>query len=299
MTGKPKRVRKAVLPVAGLGTRFLPATKAMPKEMLPVVDKPLIQYAVEECIASGIENIIFVTGRRKNAIEDHFDSVPELEQFLEERGKTKQAKMVREISGGLHFSYTRQSEALGLGHAVLTARELVGDEPFAVLLGDVIMDGEIPATRSLVEIYEVTGIGAIAVEEVPHERLHFYGIVDAAPEKQNRWGDRLLRIKDLVEKPEADKAPSNLGVTGRYVLPPEIFDYLEKTEPGAGGEIQLTDGLRMLACEKSQGLYAYVYDGKTHDAGDKLGFLKATVEIALKNSEFGAEFRTYLQGLRL
>jgi UTP--glucose-1-phosphate uridylyltransferase len=171
--------------------------KAMPKEMLPVVDKPLIQYAVEECIGSGIENIIFVTGRRKNAIEDHFDSAPELEQFLEARGRAKEAKMVREISGGLHFSYTHQSEALGLGHAVLTARELVGDEPFAVLLGDVIMDGKIPATRSLVEIYEATGVGAIAVEEVPRERLHFYGIVDAAPEKQkqNRWGARLLRIK--------------------------------------------------------------------------------------------------------
>jgi len=299
MTGKPKRVRKAVLPVAGLGTRFLPATKAMPKEMLPVVDKPLIQYAVEECIDSGIENIIFVTGRRKYAIEDHFDSVPELEQFLEERGKSKQAKMVREISGGLHFSYTRQSEALGLGHAVLTARELVGDEPFAVLLGDVIMDGKIPATRSLVEIYEATGVGAIAVEEVPRERLHFYGIVDAKPEKKNRWGERLLRIKDLVEKPEPDKAPSNLGVTGRYVLPPEIFDYLEKTEPGAGGEIQLTDGLRKLAGKKQQGLYAWVYDGKTHDAGDKLGFLKATVEIALKNAQFGAEFRSYLKELKL
>ncbi len=300
MTGKPKRVRKAVLPVAGLGTRFLPATKAMPKEMLPVVDKPLIQYAVEECIDSGIENIIFVTGRRKYAIEDHFDSVPELEQFLEERGKAKQAKMVREISGGLHFSYTRQREALGLGHAVLTARELVGDEPFAVLLGDVIMDGKTPATRSLVEIYEETGVGAIAVEEVPRERLHFYGIVDAAREKKkNRWGERLLRIKDLVEKPEPEKAPSNLGVTGRYVLPPEIFEYLEKTEPGAGGEIQLTDGLRKLARKKQQGLYAWVYDGKTHDAGDKLGFLKATVEIALKNEQFGAEFRTYLQGLKL
>ena len=301
MTGKPKRVRKAVLPVAGLGTRFLPATKAMPKEMLPVVDKPLIQYAVEECIDSGIENIIFVTGRRKYAIEDHFDSVPELEQFLEEHGKAKQAKMVREISGGLHFSYTRQREALGLGHAVLTARELVGDEPFAVLLGDVIMDGKIPATRSLVEIYEATGVGAIAVEEVPRERVHFYGIVDAVAEKgkKNRWGERLLRIKDLVEKPEPEKAPSNLGVTGRYVLPPEIFDYLEKTEPGAGGEIQLTDGLRKLARKKQQGLYAWKYDGKTHDAGDKLGFLKATVEIALKNEQFGDEFRSYLQGLKL
>ena len=300
MSSERKRVRKAVLPVAGLGTRFLPATKAQPKEMLPVVDKPLIQYAVEECIASGIESVIFVTGRRKNAIEDHFDSAPELEAFLEERGKPHQAEMVREISGGLHFSYTRQSEALGLGHAVLTARELVGDEPFAVLLGDVIMDGKVPATRSLVEIYEETGVGAIAVEEVPRERLHFYGIVDATPEKKkNRWGERLLRIKDLVEKPEPEKAPSSLGVTGRYVLPPEIFEYLEKTEPGAGGEIQLTDGLRKLAGKKQQGLYAWIYDGKTHDAGDKMGFLKATVEIALKNPQFGAEFRSYLQGLKL
>jgi UTP--glucose-1-phosphate uridylyltransferase len=299
MTEKARRVRKAVLPVAGLGTRFLPATKAMPKEMLPVVDKPLIQYAVEECIASGIENIIFVTGRRKNAIEDHFDSNPELEQFLEQHGKAKQAKIVREIGGSVHFSYTRQSEALGLGHAVLTARELVGDEPFAVLLGDVIMDGKVAATRSLIEIYEATGVGAIAVEEVPRERLHFYGVVDAAVEKQDRWGERLLRIKDLVEKPEAGKEPSNLGVSGRYVLPPEIFDYLENTQPGANGEIQLTDGLRMLASEKRQGLYAYVWDGKTHDAGDKLGFLKATVEIALKNPNFGEEFRSYLRGLKL
>jgi UTP--glucose-1-phosphate uridylyltransferase len=297
MSEKQKRVRKAVLPVAGLGTRFLPATKAMPKEMLPVVDKPLIQYAVEECIASGIENIIFVTGRRKNAIEDHFDSAPELERFLEERGKPQQAQMVREISGGLHFSYTRQSEALGLGDAVLTARELVGDEPFAVLLGDVIMDGPIPATRSLVEIYAATGLGAIAVEEVPRERVHLYGIIEASPAKEPKWNGRLLRIKDLVEKPLPQEAPSNLGVTGRYVLPPEIFEYLEATKPGAGGEIQLTDGLRELA--QRQGLYAMVYEGKTHDAGDKLGFLKATVEIALRNPRFGEEFREYLRGLKL
>src|ERR1700756_922181 len=184
MTKKSRRVRKAVLPAAGLGTRFLPATKAQPKEMLPVVDKPLIQYVVEECLASGIENIIIVTGRGKNAIEDHFDNSPELERFLENKGKTEQVEMVRSISNMVHFSYTRQKEPLGLGHAVLTARELVGDEPFAVLLGDVIMDGKIPATRSLVEIYEATGVGAIAVEEVPRERLHFYGIVDAVPEKK-------------------------------------------------------------------------------------------------------------------
>src|ERR1700688_2610972 len=195
MTEKHRKVRKAVLPVAGLGTRFLPATKAIPKEMLTVVDKPLIQYAVEECIASGIENLIFVTGRRKSAIEDHFDSAPELEQFLEERGKKDQAEKVHAIGGGLRFSYTRQSEALGLGHAVLCAAELVGDEPFAVLLGDVIMDGPTPATRELLDIYEATGQGAIDVEEVPRERLHFYGIIDPAPAtKDPRFGDRLLRV---------------------------------------------------------------------------------------------------------
>jgi len=288
-----KKVRKAVLPVAGLGTRFLPATKAQPKEMLPVVDKPLIQYAVEECIASGITHIIFVTGRKKTAIEDHFDSAPELERFLEEHGKPKLAQMVREISGDVHFSYTRQSEALGLGHAVLTAYDLVGDEPFAVLLGDVIMDGTVPATKALVEIYEATGIGAIDVEEVPRERVHLYGIVDATPEKNTKWGDRLLRVKDLVEKPSAENAPSNLGVTGRYVLPPEIFGHLENTKPGAGGEIQLTDAMRMLA--KEQGLLAHVFEGTTFDAGDKLGFLKATVEFGLRNPDFGSAFREYLK----
>jgi UTP--glucose-1-phosphate uridylyltransferase len=291
-----RRVRKAVLPVAGLGTRFLPATKAMPKEMLPVVDKPLIQYAVEECLASGIEHVIFVTGRRKNAIEDHFDSHPELERFLEERGKPKQAQMVHEISGGITFSYTRQSEALGLGHAVLAARDLVGDEPFAVLLGDVIVDGP-PATKLLVDVYQKTGLGAIAVEEVPPNQLQLYGVIDAGPAQDGRWGKRLLRINDLVEKPKPEEAPSNLGVTGRYVLPPAIFDYLSETQPGTGGEIQLTDGLRKLATR--EGLFAYIYEGKTHDAGDKLGFLKATVEIALKNPNFGEAFRNYLRQLKL
>lgn len=289
------RVRKAVLPVAGLGTRFLPATKAMPKEMITVVDKPLIQYAVEECIASGIENVIFVTGRRKSAIEDHFDLQPELERFLEDRGKPKQAQMVREISGGLKFSYTRQSEALGLGHAVLSARELVGDEPFAVLLGDVIMDGP-PATRELIEVHEELRVAAITVEEVPRDKTQLYGIVDAVPGANTRWGNRLLRVNDLVEKPKPEVAPSNLGVSGRYVLPSKIFEYLEQTKPGAGGEIQLTDGLRMLA--KKEGLYAQVYDGKTHDAGDKLGFLKATVEFALRNPQFGDDFRNYLRNLK-
>jgi UTP--glucose-1-phosphate uridylyltransferase len=297
MSGKPKRVRKAVLPAAGLGTRFLPATKAQPKEMLPVVDKPLVQYVVEECVASGIENIIIVTGRGKNAIEDHFDSSPELESFLESKGKSDLADLVRSISNMVHFSYTRQKEPLGLGHAVLTAKELVGDEPFAVLLGDVIIPGPNPATRQLVEVYEATGKGAIAVEQVPRARTALYGIVDVEPANDSRWGERLLRIRDLVEKPEPSEAPSTLGVTGRYVLPPEIFDCLERTQPGRGGEIQLTDGLRLLA--KEIGLMAYVYEGKAYDAGDKLGFLKATVEIGLENPEFGDAFREYLRALKL
>jgi UTP--glucose-1-phosphate uridylyltransferase len=297
MTQKSRRVRKAVLPAAGLGTRFLPATKAQPKEMLPVVDKPLIQYVVEECLASGIENIIIVTGRGKNAIEDHFDNSPELERFLEIKGKTEQLEMVRSISDMVHFSYTRQKEPLGLGHAVLTARELVGDEPFAVLLGDVIIPGPCPATRQCVEVYEQTGIGTIAVEPVPMERTHLYGIIDAQPAEESKWGKRLLRIRDLVEKPRPANAPSNLAVTGRYVLPPEIFECLERTPPGSGGEIQLTDALRLLAQE--QGLNALEYVGQSYDAGDKLGFLKATVEIALQNGEFGAEFRSYLRGLKL
>lgn len=297
MTEKHARVRKAVLPVAGLGTRFLPATKAIPKEMLTVVDKPLIQYAVEECIAAGIESIIFVTGRRKTAIEDHFDFAPDLETFLHERGKPDHAKMVREIGTGVQFSYTRQKEALGLGHAVLSAADLVGDEPFAVLLGDVIMDGSVPATRELIEIYEATGAGVIHVERVPRERIHLYGIVDAAADPKSRWGEKVLRVKDLVEKPSADKAPSNLGVTGRYVLPPEIFGYLAKTKPGKGGEIQLTDGLRHLASDGK--LLACVYEGKVHDAGDKQGFLQATVELGLKDPKLGKEFREYLRGVKL
>lgn len=297
MADKPKRVGKAVFPAAGLGTRFLPATKAQPKEMLPVVDKPLIQYSVEECAASGIENIIVVTGRGKNAIEDHFDCSPELERFLRDKGDTRRADLVRDIGGRIHFSYIRQREPLGLGHAVLVAKELVGDEPFAVLLGDVICSGPEPATRALCEVYEATGTGAIAVEAVPRELIHLYGIVDARPASEPKWGERLRQVFDLVEKPTADKAPSNLSVIGRYVLPPEIFDCLERTKPGSGGEIQLTDALRMLARE--HGLWALITEGKTYDAGDKLGFLKATVEFALKNPEFGDEFRAYLKTLKL
>jgi UTP--glucose-1-phosphate uridylyltransferase len=293
----PNRVRKAVLPAAGLGTRFLPATKAQPKEMLPIVDKPLIQYAVEECVASGIEHIIIVTGRGKNAIEDHFDSAPSLARFLEEKGKSDLADMVRAIGDMAHFSYTRQKEPLGLGHAVLAAAELVGNEPFAVLLGDVVIPGPHPATKQLIDVYHATGIGAIAVEEVPRERLGLYGVVAVEPAANRTWGDRLQRITDMVEKPKPENAPSNLGVTGRYVLPPEIFDCIENTKPGAGGEIQLTDALLMLA--RGKGLWAYAFEGKSYDAGDKLGFLKATVEMALENGELGPDFRDYLRTLKL
>jgi UTP--glucose-1-phosphate uridylyltransferase len=292
-----RKVRKAVLPAAGLGTRFLPATKAQPKEMLSVVDKPQIQYVVEECAVSGIEHIIIVTGKGKNSIEDHFDSSPLLERFLEERGKADQAAMVRRISDLVQVSYTRQKEPLGLGHAVLVARDLVGDEPFAVLLGDVLIPGENPATKQLIDVYAATGVGAIAVEEVPKEKTHLYGIVDGEAAPQPPFGARLLRIRDLVEKPKADRAPSNLAITGRYVLPPEIFDCLERTKPGAGNEIQLTDALRILAQE--DGLWAYIYEGVSYDAGDKLGFLKATVEIALQNGELGGPFREYLKSLKL
>jgi len=290
------KVRKAVLPVAGLGTRFLPATKAQPKEMLVVVDKPQIQYVAEECIASGIEHIIIVTGKGKNSIEDHFDSAPALERFLEEKGKKDQAEMVRKISNMVQVSYTRQKEPLGLGHAVLVARDLVGDEPFAVLLGDVLIPGPNPATKQLIRVYESTGVGAIAVEEVPKDKTHLYGIVDGEPAPQPPFGERLLRIRELVEKPKPESAPSNLAITGRYVLPSAIFDCLARTKPGAGNEIQLTDALRILARE--QGLWAYIYDGVSYDAGDKLGFLKATVEIALQNPEFGAAFRSYLKALK-
>jgi UTP--glucose-1-phosphate uridylyltransferase len=292
-----KRVRKAVLPAAGLGTRFLPATKAQPKEMLNVVDKPQIQYVVEECVASGIEHIIIVTGRGKSSIEDHFDYSPALEHFLEQKGKKAEAELVRKIGDMVQVSYTRQKEPLGLGHAVLVARDLVGDEPFAVLLGDVLIPGENPATKQLIAAYEATGVGAIAVEEVPKDKTHLYGIVDGEPAPQPPFGNRLLRIRNLVEKPKPEDAPSNLAITGRYVLPPAIFGCLERTKPGAGNEIQLTDGMRILAEE--QGLWAYIYDGVSYDAGDKLGFLKATVELALQNKELAEGFRAYLKTLKL
>jgi UTP--glucose-1-phosphate uridylyltransferase len=298
VTSSPHRkVRKAVLPAAGLGTRFLPATKAQPKEMLVVVDKPQIQYVAEECVASGIEHIIIVTGKGKNSIEDHFDYAPALERFLEEKGKQDQIDMVRSISEMVQVSYTRQKEPLGLGHAVLVAKDLVGDEPFAVLLGDVLIPGENPATKQLIDVYNATSTGAIAVEEVPRDKTYLYGIVAGEPAPLPPFGERLLRIRDLVEKPKPANAPSNLAITGRYVLPPAIFDCLERTKPGAGGELQLTDALRILA--KEQGLWALIYEGISYDAGDKLGFLKATVELGMQNQEFGQQFREYLRTLKL
>src|ERR1700724_1483007 len=230
-----RKVRKAVLPAAGLGTRFLPATKAQPKEMLTVVDKPQIQYVAEECVASGIEHIIISPGRGKSSIEDHFDASPFLEAFLEKHGKKQQARMVRNIADMIQVSYTRQKEPLGLGHAVLVARDLVGDEPFAVLLGDVLIPGENPATKQLIDVYEATGVGAIAVEEVPKDRTHLYGIVAGEPAPLPPFGARMLRITDLVEKPKPADAPSNLAITGRYVLPPAVFECLARTKPGAGG----------------------------------------------------------------
>src|ERR1700738_2443922 len=294
---KHQKVRKAVLPAAGLGTRFLPATKAQPKEMLTVVDKPQIQYVVEECVAAGIEHIIIVTGRGKSSIEDHFDASPLLEKFLEDKGKTDQVELVRSISDMVQISYTRQKEPLGLGHAVLVARDLVGDDPFAVLLGDVLIPGKNPATKQLIDVYEATGVGAIAVEEVPRNKTHLYGIVNAEPAPQPPFGARLLRIKDLVKKPKPENAPSNLAITGRYVLPPEIFEHLARTKPGAGGEIQLTDGLRVLAPDQGPG--GHIHGGVSYDAGDKLGFLIATVELALQNEELGAGFKAYLKSLKL
>jgi UTP--glucose-1-phosphate uridylyltransferase len=289
------KVRKAVFPAAGLGTRFLPATKAQPKEMLPLVDKPLIQYGVEEVIHSGIQNIIIVTGRGKSAIEDHFDVSFELEQLLESRGKKDLLASVRGISDMIDIAYVRQKEALGLGHAVLRAKELVGPEPLAVVLSDDVIDAEIPCMRQLLDIYEYFGASVVALMEVPKDNISAYGVVDAEPVVHNGAKDRLFRIRNLVEKPKASEAPSNLAIIGRYVLTPEIFHCIESVQPGSGGEIQLTDGLKYLL--RNRPIYGYKFEGTRYDAGDKLGFLKATVEFALKRYDLGAQFREYLKTL--
>lgn len=291
------RVRKAVFPAAGLGTRFLPATKAQPKEMLPLVDKPLIQYGVEECIHSGIQNIIIVTGRGKSSIEDHFDVSFELEHTLESKGKKDLLSIVREISDMIDVSYVRQKEALGLGHAVLRAKELVGNEPFAAVLSDDVIQSEIPAIRQLLDVYEFYGASVVALMEVEGDAISQYGAVDAEPVSHNGGKDRLYRIRNMVEKPKPSEAPSNLAIIGRYVLTPEIFSSIESIEPGRGGEIQLTDALKHLL--RSRPIYGYRFEGKRYDAGDKLGFLKATVEFALQRFDLGNEFRDYLKQLKL
>src|SRR5436853_2378610 len=284
-----KKVRKAVFPAAGLGTRFLPATKAQPKEMLPLVDKPLIQYVVEESLASGVENIIIVTGRGKNAIEDHFDIAFELEKMLEERGKTDLLDAVRQVSRMANLAYVRQKEALGRGHAVLMARDLIGDEPFAVLLGDDIIDSEVPCLRQMLDVYErYGGAPVIAVQEVEGEAISRFGVIageEIAPD--------VFRISEMVEKPKWQDAPSNLAIIGRYILTADVFQFIEETAAGVGGEIQITDALRRIAKERP--FYGLRFKGKRHDAGDKLGFLQATVEFALKRPDLGEPFREYLK----
>jgi UTP--glucose-1-phosphate uridylyltransferase len=288
----PQRVRKAVFPAAGLGTRFLPATKASPKEMLPLVDKPLIQYVVEEAVASGIDSVIIVTGRGKSAIEDHFDVSFELEALLRERGKEDDLRLVRAITDMVRVSYVRQREALGLGHAILQARDLVGDEPFAVMLSDDIIDSKTPALKQLLDVYEKYDAPVVATMIVEGEAISRFGALDV-----EEVGDGVYRIKDMVEKPPLAKAPSNLAIIGRYVLTPDIFAEIEGTKPGAIGEIQITDAMRALL--KKRDFYAVRFEGKRYDAGDKLGFLIATVELALKHSALAPEFREYLRSLKL
>ena len=286
------QIRKAVFPAAGLGTRFLPATKAQPKEMLPIVDKPTIQYVVEEAVRSGIEDVIIVTGRGKNAIEDHFDRSLELEMALAQKGKMDLVAEIQKISSLISVSYIRQKEPLGLGHAILVARSLVGNEPFAVFLGDDIIDSEEPCMGQMIRASERYGDAIVAVQEVPRQEVKQYGIIDGV-----KVADRVFEVKDMVEKPEPEKAPSNLAIIGRYILPPLIFDLLEETAPDQGGEIQLTNALRELL--KRRAVYGYQFEGKRYDAGSKLGFLKATVEFALKRQDLAEEFAAYLKSLNL
>jgi UTP--glucose-1-phosphate uridylyltransferase len=290
------RVRKAVFPAAGLGTRFLPATKAQPKEMLPLVDKPIIQYGVEEAMHSGCDQIIIITGRGKQAIEDHFDVSYELEKMLEERGKTDLLKIVRDISDMIHVSYVRQKEALGLGHAVLMARELVGNEPFAVLLADDVIDADPPCLKQMMQVFEQTQCSVLAAQVIEGEAISSYGVLKVKP-ADGRFGGRLYEIVDMVEKPKQAEAPSNIAVIGRYILTPAVFETLSQIQVGVGGELQLTDGLCALL--KKEKMYGYVFEGTRHDTGDKLGFLKATVEFALKRPDLGEPLRQYLKGLKL
>jgi UTP--glucose-1-phosphate uridylyltransferase len=286
-----QKVRKAVFPAAGMGTRFLPATKATPKEMLPLVDKPLIQYGVEEAVAAGVTEIIIVTGRGKTTMEDHFDRSPELEASLEARGKKALLEVARSVTKLAKITYTRQAEALGLGHAVLQAKELVGNEPFAVILPDDIVDSPGKSCiAQMIEAYNETGCSILGSEVVEGAAISAYGCLDCVQDVNN---PKLLAVRDMIEKPDADKAPSQNAIIGRYVLTPRIFEMLEIIKPGAGGELQLTDAIKaLLAYEK---VYGFTYEGKRHDAGDKLGFLKATVEFALKRDDLGPKFRAWLK----
>jgi len=286
-----KKIRKAVFPAAGMGTRFLPATKAIPKEMLCLVDKPLIQYGVEEAIAAGCTEIIIVTGRDKAAMEDHFDSSPELEYALEAKGKKALLEVVRSVSKLAKIVYTRQSEPLGLGHAVLMAKELVGDEPFCVLLPDDIVDAKVPCMKQMVEAYYETGSSILASEVIEGPAISAYGCLDCTQDARN---PRLLAVKGMVEKPKFEDAPSPNAIIGRYILTPRIFEMIETITPGAGGELQLTDAIKMLLLHEK--VYGFRYEGKRYDAGDKLGFLKATVELALKRCDLGPAFREWLKG---
>lgn len=284
------KVRKAVFPAAGMGTRFLPATKATPKEMLPLVDKPLIQYGVEEAVAAGCEEIIIITGRGKTTMEDHFDKSAELEASLEARGKTALLEVARSVSKLAKITYTRQAEALGLGHAVLQAKALVGDEPFAVILPDDIVDANVACMKQMVDAFNETQSSILGSEVVEGDAISAYGCLDCTPDTKN---PKLLAVKDMVEKPKPGTQPSQNAIIGRYILTPRIFEMLENITPGAGGELQLTDGIKaLLQYEK---VYGFTYEGKRHDAGDKLGFLKATVEFALKRDDLGPKFREWLK----
>ena len=286
------KVRKAVFPAAGLGTRFLPATKASPKEMLPLVDKPLIQYSVEEAVASGIESILIITGRDKAAIENHFDISFELEQLLRDKDKAEMFEMVRSISEIANISYTRQRQALGLGHAIYQAKDFVGDEPFAALLADDIVDAEKPALAQMIEVFERYEAPVIATMQVDGEAISRFGVIDADEVEPG-----VFKIKDMVEKPAFADAPSDLAIIGRYIFTPDIFQAIENTEPGSGGEIQITDAMRILLKERP--FYAVKLEGQRHDAGDKLGFLIATVEFALKRDDLADDFRDYLRSIDL
>lgn len=281
------KVSKAIIPAAGLGTRFLPATKAQPKEMLPVVDKPTLQYIIEEAIESGIEEILIITGRNKSSIENHFDRSVELELELEKSGKTELLKEVRKISDMVNIHYIRQKEPKGLGHAIYCAKSFIGKEPFAVLLGDDIVYNEKPCLRQMIEAYDEYKTTILGVQEVAAEDVNKYGIVDA-----RYIEDKIYKVKGLVEKPSREEAPSNIAILGRYIINPAIFEILEHTKPGKGGEIQLTDGLRELA--QKEAMYAYAFEGRRYDVGDKQGFLEATVEYALRREDLREEFLDYL-----